>query len=129
MLVTTRAKLSVLTVVLWRHRLLEETNVAALNPPEKEKNSLTKFAYITLPLSLILPAQLDCLGQAVCMIGINHELHLRPNSSPNCLDMFLISVKVQANFHLEYFEGFFRVTANWVGEIGWRLFLTEPSEL
>ena len=39
MLVTTRAKLSVLTVVLWRHWLLEETNVAALNSPEKkEKN-------------------------------------------------------------------------------------------
>ena len=105
MLVTTRAKLSVLTVVLWRHWLLEETNVAALNPPEKKKK-LTKFANITLPLSLILPAQLDCLGQAVCMIGINHELHLRSNSSPNCLDMFLISVKVQANFHLEHFEVF-----------------------
>ena len=128
MLVTTRAKLSVLTVVLWRHWLLEKTNVAALNPPEKKKKLLT-FANITLPLWLILPAQLDCLGQAVCMIGINHELHLRPNSSPNCLDMFLISVKVQANFHLEHLEGFFRVTANWVGEIGWRLFLTEPSEL
>ena len=129
MLVTTRAKLSVLTVVLWRHRLLEETNVAALNPPEKKRILLTKFANITLPLSLILPAQLDCLGQAVCMIGINHELHLRSNSSPNCLDMFLISVKVQANFHLEHFEGFFRVTTNWVGVIGWCLFSTQPSEL
>ena len=125
---TIRAKLSVLTVVLWRHWLLEKTNVAALNPPEKKKKLLT-FANITLPLWLILPAQLDCLGQAVCMIGINHELHFRSNSSPNCLDMFLISVKVQANFHLEHFEGFFRVTANWVGEIGWRLFSTEPSEL